>query len=92
MNTDLTDRLTHLRRELTATRVLVFGLMLLLALALLGASRLVLAVVSWAVALVAFFLGCLWGLGDTQLSLRESLKVTAILVAIGGFGLWWALG
>lgn len=89
---DLTDRLTQLRRELIATRVVAYGLMLMLFLGALGASRLLLGAVALTVILVTCFLGLRWGLGDTALSTRQSLEATAILAAIGGLGLWWTLG
>jgi hypothetical protein len=87
----LRDDLMHLRKELTATRVAFFGCLGVLVLSLYGASRLVVGSVASLVALVVFFLGCRWGLGDVEASLGQSIGLTLTLAVILGFLLWWGL-
>ena len=85
----LRDQLVLLRKELTFTRVAAFGVLGVLVLSLLVASRLVVGSALSVVLLVVVFLGCRWGIGDLQASLGQSIGVTLALAVIMGLLLWW---
>jgi uncharacterized membrane protein YecN with MAPEG domain len=68
--------LQRVRKELTATRIVALGLLLVVLLSLSGVSRTVVHGALLAVLLVTVFLGCRWGLGDTELSVGQSIGLT----------------
>lgn len=78
----LPDKLEKVRKELTATRIAAFGFLLVVSLSLYGARRIVVLSALLVVLLVVFFLGCRCGLGDTELSLRQSIGATLVLAAV----------
>jgi hypothetical protein len=74
--------LQKLRKELIATRIAAFGLFLVVVLSLYGSSRVVFLSAFFVVALVASFLGFRWGLGDTELRLRDSIGATVAVALV----------
>jgi hypothetical protein len=71
-----------LRNELTVTRIVALGLTVVVVLSVLEVSRTVVRFASLGVLLVATFLGCRWGLGDTEMPLGPSIAVTLGLGAV----------
>ena len=90
MTAEREDELKQLRRELTATRVAALGLLVVVLLSLYGASRTVVYSALVVVLLVMTFLGCRWGLGDTEMNLPQSIGVTAGLGALFLLLMLWA--
>lgn len=74
--------LEKVRKELTATRIAALGLLVVVLLSLSGVSRTVVHGALLAVLLVMVFLGSRWGLGDTELSLGQSIGVTLGVAAV----------
>jgi hypothetical protein len=74
--------LENLRRELIFTRIVAFGLLLVVFLSLFGASRIAAMSAFFAVGLVAVFLSLRWGIGDTALTLGKSIGWTLALAAV----------
>jgi hypothetical protein len=81
-----------LRQELTATRIVAFGLIVVALLSLYGASRSAIWFAFLGVLLVAVFLGCRWGLGDSALSLGPSVAVTLGVGAVFLLLMLWGGG
>ena len=73
------DDLARLRHELTATRFVAFGMLLVAALELGGGRRAIVATAFATVAMVAYFLGLRWGLEGAPMSTSAAL-VTTLLV------------
>jgi hypothetical protein len=68
--------LQKMRKELTATRITALGLLVVVLLSLSDVSRTVVHGALLAVLLVTVFVGCRWGIGDTELSVGQSIGVT----------------
>jgi hypothetical protein len=80
-----------LRKELVLTRIGAYGFSATTMLALFHFNRLFVLISAFAVFLTMFFFKCLWGVGDTNLTLSQSIGATftlgivfALLVLWGG--------
>jgi hypothetical protein len=78
------------RKELTATRVVAVGLLVAVLLALYGVGRPVVLSALLGVLLIAFFLGCRWGIGDTELTLPQSIGATLTLALVFSLLVMWS--
>jgi len=74
--------LARLRHELTATRFVAFGMLLVAALQLGGVRRAIVATAFAAVAMVAYFLGLRWGLEGAPMSTSTALVTTLLVGAL----------
>ena len=88
----LREELSEVRRELIATRIMAYGLLAVTMLGLYWSQpnhRPALFVALALVALVMVFLGCRWGLGDSEMTLGQSLSVTLAMAVAMLLGMWW---
>lgn len=83
--------LLKLRRELIATRLVAYGLTFTFALYGFGARRITVLSCYVVTLLAATFLGCRWGLGDSEMSRRDALGVTLTTAGVFLY-LYWVWG